>query len=105
MTHSNPRETIEVDEFDEVDEELLSMDMDSIPDPEDDYETVEEIKKTDKEIQIEQMEELLSSRKCNSWERGFCDSCLAYLRSKDTAQLSFKQKYVLEQTVKKYFDL
>jgi hypothetical protein len=95
MTHSDPSNKEEVEEVDPFD-----MDMDSIPDAPDDSNEVAE--KTDSEIQIDQMEQLLSSKRCNTWERGFCDSCLLYLKSKPNAQLSYKQKDVLAKTWDKY---
>lgn len=102
MTHSSNEDVEEVDPFD--------MDMDAIPDAPDTaddnlYSTEEDRaneKKTDSEIQIDQMEQLLASKRCNTWERGFCDSCLRFLKSKRDAQLSYKQKDVLAKTWAKY---
>jgi len=88
----------EIDPFDEY----ASINMDSIqeadmPEPEQ-----EEVKETDREIQIDSLEQLLSAKVCNTWERGFCDSCLSWLKSKADAKLSYKQKDVLTKTLFKY---
>ena len=100
MTHYKEQEEVEeVDPFD--------MDMDSVEDISDGEDidgidttdedriairnALEADKKTEQEIQLDQMDQLLKSRKCNTWERGFCDSCIAYLKSKRDAKLSYKQ--------------
>jgi len=97
MTHSNSPEALA--SSDEID---LDADMDAFDLPPDVEETA--VKKTDKEIQIDHLEQLLSYNKINSWERGFCTSCLTWLQSKPDAQLSYKQKDVLGKTVSKHFD-
>lgn len=72
------------------------------------YEQEEEAKKlaskTDTEIQIDQLYDLLDNAKLNSWEIGFCTSCLSWLEKNPLLnKLSFKQKDVLGKTVSKYF--
>jgi len=60
--------------------------------------------KTDTEIQIDQLHDLLANAKLNSWESGFCQSCLAWLEKNPAInRLSFKQKDVLGKTVSKHF--
>lgn len=99
MTHSNsPEANASSDEVD------LDADMDAFDLPPDIEDSVAIEKKSDKEIQIDHLEQLLSYSKINSWERGFCTSCLTWLQSKPDAQLSYKQKDVLGKTVSKYFD-
>ena len=98
MTHSDPSNKEEIEEVDPFDIDM--NDVADIEEADDDLCKPEE--KTDSEIQIDQMEQLLSSKRCNTWERGFCDSCLRYLRSKQGAQLSYKQKDVLAKTWAKY---
>lgn len=79
--------------------------MDNIPEPDDtEFEKVVPTKQTDEELQMDQLNQLLSSSVLNSWERGFCGSCLLWLKSKPGNQLSYKQKAVLAKTVEKHFD-
>lgn len=59
---------------------------------------------SDKEEQLEALEQLLGHSKITAWERGFCGSCSSYLSSApSTAMLSYKQKAVLVKLVDKYF--
>jgi len=105
MTHSNEDKEISLDaNMDAFDVD----DIDGINTTDEDRvatrDALDRDTKTDKEIQIDNLEQLLSYSKINSWERGFCTSCLTWLKSKPDAQLSYKQKDVLGKTVAKHFD-
>lgn len=95
----------EVSDFENIPMDNVPLMKEDISFEDDDLTTVqpEADKKTDKDIQIDQLEQLLSYRGINSWERGFCGSCLNWLKSKPEAQLSYKQKDVLAKTVDKHF--
>ena len=96
----------EMDDFDNIP-------MDNVPTVSDaeayeEYMDEEEAKaeaasKTESEQAIEDLEALTSSSKLNSWERGFCESCLLWLNRHPANKLSYKQKDVLTKTYNKHF--
>jgi len=95
MTHSNQPSTDDEEDFN-LD---MDMDMDAIQGAEE----PEPAKvKSQQEIYIDDMETILSIKNISSWERGFCTSCVTYLRSKQGCMLSYKQKHVLSELVSKY---
>lgn len=60
--------------------------------------------KTEQEIQLDWLNQLITSSSLNSWERGFCTSCEQWLQKSVTNRLSYKQKDVLLKVFEKYFN-
>lgn len=58
--------------------------------------------KTEQEIQLDWLNQLLTTCKLNSWEKGFCESCQTWLSKSVTNRLSYKQKDVLLKVFEKY---
>jgi len=69
---------------------------------EQEYEAAADAFKTDQDIQLDNIDQLLRTCSLSSWERGFCTSIEAYLKAKIGNRLSFKQKDVLANLVEKY---
>lgn len=102
MTKSNASNDANQEEVDPFD-----VPMDSIPTVNDLDVREEEptMPKTDAEIQIEHMAQMLASGQLSSWETGFCQSCTKWLAADPYKNyLSYKQKDVLGKLVTKYMD-
>lgn len=58
--------------------------------------------KSEQDIQLDCLNQLLTTCKLNSWEKGFCESCQSWLQKSVNSKLSYKQRDVLTKVFEKY---